>query len=236
MESVGDDTPWLVRLVDARIEACWTDAIERAASLRRQAPGASPDAIANMLIDDGAFWAVVVGAGIGAASSIPAVGQYIALGAVAPELVYLTKLQFDTALAVAAVYEADIPKDMLRPTLLACLIYSMGHDFAKEIVKEAATTLTRRAIESVIKGSTLSTARSIARTLGVEATKKGLLKAVPLVSIPVNAAMNYGGLVVFGTMAKHYFSPNWMTCGHCGHIQPKRNRFCASCAKPTTEE
>lgn len=232
MTESADDTPWLVRLVDARIDACWHDALARAESLRKKAPGASTDSLANLLIEDGAFWATIVGIGVGATSTIPGVGQYIALGAVAPELVYLTKLQFDTALGVAAVYEASIPKDRLKPTLLACLTYSMGHDFVKSIVKEAATTLSRRMIEQTIKGATLTTAKRIARELGVEATKKGLLKAVPLIAIPINAAMNYGGLALFGKMAKHYFSPHWRMCSSCGHIQPRKNRFCASCADP----
>lgn len=226
----ADGTPWLVRLVDARIDACWDDALRRAESLRTKAPGASSDSLANLLIEDGAFWAAIVGIGVGAVSTIPGFGQYIAVGAVAPELAYLTKLQFDTALGVAAVYEKSIPKEMLKPTLLTCLTYSMGHEFAKSIVKEAATTLSRRMIEQTIKGATLTTAKRIARELGIEATKKGLLKSVPLIAIPINAAMNYGGLALFGKGAKHYFSPNWRICSSCGHLQPRKNRFCASCA------
>jgi hypothetical protein len=224
------ETPWIIRLVDDRIEHCWSDALERASVLRGKRPGATADALANEMIDDHAFWAGIVGAGVGAASSIPVMGQYIALGAVAPELVYLTKLQFDTALNLAAVYESAIPREMLRPTLLACLVYSMGHDFVKSVVKEAATNLSRRVIEESLKGATLVTAKRAARQLGVEVTKKGLLKAVPLVAIPINAVMNYGGLVLFGKMAKHYFSPNWLMCAACGHIQPRKNRFCSSCA------
>lgn len=230
-----EDIPWIVRLVDQRIDSCWSGAVERATSLRRSAPTASSDGLANLLIDDSAAWAAIVGVGVGAVSTIPGIGQYIAIGAVAPELVYLTKLQFDTALAVAALYEASMPRDMLKPALLACLTYSMGHEFAKAIVKEAATTLSRRAIEHALKGATLVMAKRIARELGVAATKKGLLKAVPFVSIPVNAAMNYGGLMLFGKMAKHYFSPNWLMCAACGHVQPRKNRFCSSCAASMNE-
>jgi len=226
----ASETPWIIPLVDDRIERCWPDAQARASEMRRKRPGATVDALANELIDESAFWAAIVGVGVGAVSLIPVMGQYIALGAVTPELVYLTKLQFDVALNLAAVYESTIPKEMLRPTLLACLVYSMGHEFVKSVVKEASINLSRRFIEDLIKGATLVTAKKLARQLGVQVTKKGLLKAVPLVSIPINAAMNYGGLVLFGKTAKHYFSPNWLMCTVCSYIQPRKNRFCSSCA------
>src|SRR2546426_432484 len=116
--NAAEETPWIIRLVDQRIESCWPAAQARAAALRGRLPGASADALANELIEDGAFWAAIVGVGVGAASTIPGIGTYIALGAVAPELVYLTKLQFDTALGLAAVYESSLPTEMLKPTLL----------------------------------------------------------------------------------------------------------------------
>lgn len=227
---MSKDDPWILRGIDDRIERSWSSAVARAASLRAKFANASDDLLANELIDDGAFWATIVGVGVGATSTIPGIGTYLALGAVAPELVYLTKLQFDTALSLAAVYDRDIRKEMLKPTLLACLTYALGHEFVKSVVKEAATTLTRRAIENHLAGATLVAAKRIATQCGVEATKKGLLKSVPLVAIPVGAAMNYGGLLAFGKLAKHYFSPNWAMCAQCGHIQPKKNRFCSGCA------
>lgn len=225
-----DARSWLVSLAETRVNDIWDACRDRAKTLRQHNPGASNDALANLLIDDSAFWAAVVGVGVGAASSIPAVGQYIAIGAVAPELVYITKLEFDTALAIAAVYDSEVPSDMMTPMLLACLAYSLGHEFVKNVVKGAATNLSRRVIENVLKQSTLVAAKRIASSLGVEFTKKGLLRSVPFVAIPVNSALNYAGLQLFGKMAKHYFSPNWQMCPSCGNLQPRKNRFCSSCA------
>lgn len=168
--------------------------------------------------------------GLGAVETIPGLGQYIALGSVLPELAYLTRLQFDVALSLAAIYDQSIPTEMLRPALLGCLAYSLGHEFVKDIAKEAGVRLSRRAIESVLKGATLRTGKRIAKEMGVHVTKTGLLKAIPLVAIPVNSALNYAGLDLFGRMAKHYFSPTWIMCGECGQLQPRRNKFCSSCA------
>lgn len=193
-------------------------------------PSLHPDEIANIAIDDGAFWSGVVGVGVGAVKSIPTMGQYIAVAAVPSELIYLVKLQFDTTLRVAAIYEADIPEEMLLPMLLACLTYSLGHDFVKDVAKAAGQRLTRRAIEAALSGASLAAAKRIATKLGVQATKKGLLKGIPFVAVPINAALNYGGLQLVGRMAKHYFSPNWAMCAACGHIQPQRNRHCAKCS------
>ena len=228
-ESAGEGE-WLIALAKNRIESTWISAQARARTQRDAHPGSEPDDLANEVIDDAAFWSAVVGAGVGAIESIPAMGQYLAVASIAPELAYLVKLEFDTALNVAAIYQSDVPVEMLTPMILACLVYSMGHEFVKDVAIEAGQRLTRRTIESVLSGATLASAKKIASKLGVQATKKGLLKAVPLVAIPINSALNYGGLQLFGRLAKHYFSANWVMCAMCGHIQPRRNRFCASCA------
>lgn len=232
----SENDNWLIALAADRIKATWTNAKERARKLRASHPTATPDDLANIVIDDAAFWSAVVGVGVRAVKTIPAMGQAVAVAAVAPEIVYIVKLEFDTALNVAALYEEDIPHEMLVPTLLSCLVYSMGHEFIKEIAIKAGQRLTRRAIEEVLQGATLATIKQIAMKLGIEVTKKGLLEAVPLIAIPISAVANYGGLQLFGRMAKHYFSHNWVMCGDCGYIQPRRNKFCGKCAVGMTAQ
>jgi len=220
---------WLLSLAQERIAAAWPDAKRRAEEFRRQYPGASNDDLANVLIGDAAFWAAVVGVGVGSLETIPVVGQYVAVGSVLPEVAYLTKLQFDTALGVDAIYEHNMPDDMLVPVLLASLVYALGLDAIKEVAKQAGQRVSRRLIERVFQETALETAKKLASTVGLRFTKQGLLRAIPLDSIPINAGLNHAGLQAFGRAAKHYFSPHWTMCGGCGHVQPVKSRFCAKC-------
>lgn len=224
---------WIIAVLNDAIERCWPEAQRRAANLRERNPGATPDAIANLIIEDHAFWAAVVGVGVGSAALIPVVGQLVAAGAVAPELVYLTRLHFETALAIAAVYEYDMPLDRLKPALLACIVYSMGLEVVRSVIGDAAEKLSRRAVEELFKGAMLSYAKKIANQMGVALKKKALLRAIPVVAIPVNASMNYAGLTVVGKASKHFFSPTWQMCARCAHIQPRKNKFCSQCAEPS---
>jgi hypothetical protein len=230
------DAGWLVRLASLRIDARWDAAVRNAGELRAAAPKATDDELATVLVDDAASFAALIGVGIGAGATIPLVGQFIAAAGAPAELVYMTGIQFDVALSIAAIYRPSLTKEALLPILLACLTFSMGQEFVKELAKESAVTLSKRAIEELFKGAVLVAAKRLARNLGIAATKKGLLNAVPLLAIPVGSAMNYAGVLAFGKVAKHYFSPNWQSCSGCGHIQPRKNRFCAGCAVPLAND
>lgn len=230
-ELVASSSSWLLDLARDRIDRRWNDAIARAKQRRTRFPGLTSDALANEVINDAASWAMIVGVGVGAVRSIPAVGQAIGCGILLPEFAYLTLLEFDAAIEIATIYESHMRRDLAVPSILACLAFSLGHDYVKSIATEVGLTISRHTIERFFQTSTARIATRIAETVGLQFTKNGLIRMVPFAAVPINAIMNYSGLQIFGLGAKHYFSPNWLMCGSCGSIQPRRSKFCAQCAK-----
>jgi len=227
------ESNWLVKLINNRIESRWEESKQKAYKLRNDNPGFSTDQLANLLIEDSTNWAALVGIGVGAVETIPSMGQYIAIASIPSEIVYIVKLELDVAIGIAAIYDCELSREKLEITIVACLAYSLGADYVKEVTKNAAKIMTRKSIEKIFKGSFLKVIKSMANKIGVRITKKGLLKKVPLVAIPVGAAMNYGTLELFGRMTKHFFSPNWKMCGDCSQIIPNKSKFCPSCGIKT---
>jgi len=220
---------WLLSLLSALVGAEYDHCHERVAKLRTKYAGISDDDLANEIVRDASYWAAVIGAGVGAINSIPGVGQAVAIGAVLPEVAYLAKVQATTAIQIALVYDYDLTREQVALLALACLTYSYAFDAVKESVKQAATKLTRSAVEKLLFDSALVVAERATAGLGLAVAKRGMLERVPLVAIPVGAVMNYGGLQLFGVVAIKYFSPNYTRCYGCGAIQAKRARFCSAC-------
>src|SRR5207247_2110647 len=144
---------WLLWLLDALVNSEYERCKRRVAALRKRNPGIGDDNLANHIVRDASFWSAAVGVGVGAVQSIPGVGQAIAAGNVAPEIVYLTKLQASTAIQIALVYDYDLDREQLVILTLACLAYSYAFDVIKEAVKNSVTELTKRAIERVLTAS-----------------------------------------------------------------------------------
>ncbi len=92
--------------------------------------------------------------------------------------------------------------------------------------------LTKRLIIKYIKGTTLKMIKKIAMKLGIKFTKKGILKRIPIVAIPINAVMNYTEIKTGGKIAKKFLSPNYIMCRNCGELYPKQNKFCDKCGTP----
>ena len=157
------------------------------------------------------------------------VGQAIAVGSLLPEALYLAKMQIDITLAVSLVYKKSISKDDTKYTVLTCFALAMGADFIKRELNIAAIRLTEKAVEGTIARIGEQQIVRMLEKLGIQATKKGILKKVPVVSVVTNAALNYGQIKSFGWVVKKFLSPTFMMCGNCGEEVGKLSKFCPKC-------
>lgn len=220
---------WLAGLVDHEIERRWDEAKAMVDRTRRLYPDGDPDLLVNEIISDRARIAAFVGIGAGALECVPVVGQALAIGAVVPEAVYLASVQVKITLVMSLLYERHLTKQDVKGVVVTCLALALGADFIKKEVCQTAVRITRRAVQQAI---TRMGERELARLLGrigVRATCQGILKKVPIISLPLNAAMNHGQIKAFGWVAKKFLSPSFVMCGTCGSQTGRLNHFCPSC-------
>jgi hypothetical protein len=228
-DSSPHDENWILLLIRWAVHAEYNRAKYRIRQVYTRYPGISADQAATLIVDDSAFWAAIIGAGVGAINTIPGIGTVMAYTVVVPEVVYLTKLQISTALQIALVYDYDLDEEQICHLVLACVAYSYAFESLVEIARQFASVLTRRVIESVAKHAAMRLSEKVAEMIGVRLLAEGIATKVPLVAVPLNALMNYSGLQLFGLVAKKYFSPSYGRCFKCGSVQANCAVFCSNC-------
>jgi hypothetical protein len=220
---------WLASLIEHEVNSQWEDAHVLVDQLRKAHPGADPDLLVNELIDSRSRLAALVGVGTGALQLVPGVGTALSLGSVLPEAVYLAKVQVDVALVIALLYESSLTPEDVNGIIVSCLVLALGADFVKKELNAAAVQITRQVVtRAIAQLGERELARLLAK-VGLRASKAGLLSKVPVVGIPLNAAMNYGQIQAFGWAVKQFLSPSFVLCGACGAHAGKLSRFCPRC-------
>ena len=226
---------WLATVIGHEVQANWADAQEIVARIKEENPNADPDILVNAVIDDKARIAAFVGIGTGALQAIPAVGVALGLGSVLPEALYLAKVQVDIALVIALLYKEGLSPNDVKGVIVTCLVLALGADFVKAELNAAAVRITRRLVERAIEQMGEQQLTRLLARIGMEATKAGILAKIPLVSVPLNAVMNYGQIQAFGWAVKKFMSPSFVMCGSCGEQTGKLNRFCPKCGVSLNE-
>jgi hypothetical protein len=91
---------------------------------------------------------------------------------------------------IAAVYGHDTSdREMAAELLVLQGIYNTT-EAARVALTQATKRVATRLVNTYIKGGTLVLLRQLFRYVGIRFTRTGLLKAVPFIAIPVNAAVN----------------------------------------------
>jgi len=80
-----------------------------------------------------------------------------------------------------------------------------------------------------LKGTLLKNIKEILKIIGINFTRKGLLKKLPLISIPINTMMNYADIKIIGKTSKAILETLYGMCKNCGHKMPEIGKFCAIC-------
>jgi hypothetical protein len=221
---------WLEKVINNEVDGHWDQACAIVENIRAEYPGEnSPDLLANEVIERKARLAAFIGLGTGTLQAIPAVGQALAIGSLMPEALYLAKMQVDIALVVALLYRQKLTHSEAKGIITTCLVLGLGAEFVKNELRIETVKITTKIIEAAIERLGEKAIIDLLERIGIQATKKGILKRVPIIAIPVNAAMNYGQIETFGWAAKKFLSPSFSMCGSCGCQTGHLNKFCPDC-------
>lgn len=232
---IMEETNWLAKIIDHEVDAHWAEAKKIVNDVRLEVADQDPDVLANAVIEQKARIAAVIGLGTGTLQAIPGIGQMVALGSLAPEALYLAKMQIDIALVVALLYRVNITKSEAKAIITTCLVLGLGADVIKNELRIGAVRITTKLVEQAIEKIGEKALLKLLSRIGIEATKKGILKRVPLISIPLNATMNYVQIETFGWVVKRFLSPSFVLCGKCGEYTGKFNQHCPVCGVKFSE-
>lgn len=172
----------------AAIDRWGQQARDYANDVRREHPDATNAELAKMVKDRHAMLARMEGAAAGVPGFVaPLAGSAAAL---LPDLGALAWIQSRMVVHIAAVYGHDTTSRETAAELLVLQgIYSTTK-VARVALEEASKRVATRLVNQYVRGATLVLLRQLFRYVGIRFTRVGLLKAVPFISIPVNAAVN----------------------------------------------
>lgn len=172
----------------AAIDRWGQQARDYANDVRREHPDATNAELAKMVKDRHAMLARMEGAAAGVpGSAAPLAGSTAAL---LPDLGALAWIQSRMVVHIAAVYGHDTTSRETAAELLVLQgIYSTTK-VARVALEEASKRVATRLVNQYVRGAALVLLRQLFRYVGIRFTRVGLLKAVPFISIPVNAAVN----------------------------------------------
>lgn len=167
----------------------WGEQARRyAARVRRDHPDATSRQLAQMVKTRHALLARMEGAAAGVPGSVaPGAGTALAI---LPDLGALAWLQSRMVVHIAAVYGHDTTDEDMAAELLVLQGFYNTTEAARVAVTEAGKRVATRLVNTYIKGGTLVLLKQLFRYVGIRFTRTGLVKAIPLISIPLGAAVN----------------------------------------------
>lgn len=172
----------------AAIDRWGQQARDYADGVRREHPSATNAELAEMVKARHAVLARMEGAAAGVPGSFaPLAGSAAAL---LPDLGALAWIQSRMVVHIAAVYGHDTTDRETAAELLVLQGIYNTTEAARVALTEASKRVATRLVNQYVKGATLVLLRQLFRYVGIRFTRVGLLKAVPFIAIPINAAVN----------------------------------------------
>jgi RNA polymerase subunit RPABC4/transcription elongation factor Spt4/uncharacterized tellurite resistance protein B-like protein len=202
---------WFSNLLRKVIQAY--DRNARASYFQKKYPGLPPDDIVDILTGVTVKYATIVGAVVGAASTVNQIGALssagmtaaLFFGSIGAEMLYLAQIQIRLVLDLAVVYDlqldADDPEDILM-----IFGYALGVTptaMAGRGLQIAAGAGAKAAVKKYVSKGTLKVVQDFARRLGFKILQRTILKyAVPFASAAVGSSYNYATTKSVGRIAK----------------------------------
>jgi len=172
----------------AAVERWGVQAREYAQRVRAEHPDASGRELAQMVKSRHAVLARMEGAAAGVPGAFVPVAA--AFASIVPDLAALAWIQSRMVVHIAAVYGHDTNDREMAAELLVLQGFYNSTDAARLAVTAAAERIAKRLAMKYLKGGTLVLVRQLFRYVGIKFSRAGLLRAVPLLAIPLSAAVN----------------------------------------------
>jgi uncharacterized protein (DUF697 family) len=186
----------------AAVDHWGEQAREYARNVREQYPHATSSELAEKVKARHALLARMEGAASGVPGTLaPLAGTAATL----PDIGALAWIQSRMVLHIAAAYGHDTTDRETAAELLVLQGFYNSTEAARVALAEAAKRVTTRLINLYVKGSALVLLRQLFPYVGIRFTRAGLLRAVPLVSIPISAAVNEGATRSLGNRAIRFY-------------------------------
>jgi len=131
-----------------------------------------------------------------------------AVAGVAGDLAVLSWIQGRMILEIAAVRGMDMEDKEARIRELA-ILYGIEGALAKQAGEGAGKGLLKianRLILRHLKGTTLTRLKAIFRVVGINFSRAGVLRFLPFINVPVNAAVNDAATRLMGRRAAKYYA------------------------------
>ncbi len=172
----------------AAVDHWGEQAREYAVRVRREHPDATSRELAEVVRSRYATLARTEGAAAGVPGMFaPLAGNAAAL---IPDLGALAWIQSRMVIHIAAVYGHDTTSRETAAELLVLQGIYNTTEAARIALAEASKRVAVRLVNQYVKGATLVLLKQLFRYVGIKFTRTGLLKAVPFVSVPINAGVN----------------------------------------------
>jgi hypothetical protein len=172
----------------AAVDRWGEQAREYARRVREQHPDATNRELADMVKRRHAVLARMEGAAAGVPATIAPIAG--AAASILPDLTALAWIQSRMFVHIAAVYGHDTTDRETAVEMLVVLGFYRSTEAARVAVTEASKRVATRLVNMYLKGGTLLLLKQMARYGGVKFSRAGLLRAVPLISIPISAGVN----------------------------------------------
>jgi uncharacterized protein (DUF697 family) len=141
--------------------------------------------------------------GTGGTATVP-----VAALTLAGDLAGLAWIQVRMVLIIAALYGHDMTDRQARTTELGTLFGLYGAHSATAAAERTAAASQRvlkRLLMRYLKGEPLKAITAMFRMVGINFARAGLIRALPLVNIPINAAVNDAATAALGRKARAYY-------------------------------
>ena len=172
----------------AAVERWGEQAHEFARRVRAEHPEASGAELAEMVKSRHATLARMEGAAAGVPGAfVPIAGAIVS---VVPDLAALAWIQSRMVVQIAAVYGHDTTDQDMAAELLVLQGFYNTTEMARIAVAKAGQRVAKRLAANYLKGGTLVLVRQLFRYVGIKFSRAGLLRAIPLLAIPLSAGVN----------------------------------------------
>lgn len=210
----GHDTPLILKAVSALVadpQKLKNDAQKLIFKVKATNPGASDREVrkkcTDKIISQYSYYAAAGGVGAALPSVIPGIGQVASIaGGAAADVALSMKFQIEMVMELATVYGHDISE--IEGQRLCYLIAGLGAvgQATSQGANKMASSAFIRVVNENLKGATLTAVKEAFKTIGVQFTKKGLVKAIPFgVGALVGGALNKGLTMYVGSKAVDFF-------------------------------